>query len=359
MLIRKTYGLIALICILTLTSMPTFAQSSIVDNFYVVNDNGIMGINRVNGKQNTKISLASNLAEQSTQNSPDTILDAKIDRSTQLLYVVRGPIVMSDTTPKLSRIEQINLTTGTSQVIYERQAIFNVNISPGGSQAIVSYYEGEILFSPLHMCVLLIAKGTCIELDLTIHSTFSIHWLDENSVTVQFGGNKLYEIDTNTQQITLLKGLENWYIESTAPIPLTRTLLVAATPSIPNGQLNPVHLLLYETDTGNVTDYAYQINSADTAYLAPDLELSPNGQYFMVGTYGTRRIVEFKTGRIVTELAKVSQVAWSSDNVHALISQTTSETNDTVTSQILNLDLQNGLSTSVLSTTDPGFLVAP
>jgi hypothetical protein len=371
MLMRSTYLSMALICILVLTTLPTFAQSDqgtakpgLVDSnlFYVINDNSIASINIISGEQVPRVSLTANLISQSTPTdviSPDIVLTAKIDQSTHLLYVVRGPLTPGDTTPKVTRIEQINLISGASLIVYERQTIVNVHTSPDGSKAIVSYYEGKFADSPLHMCVLSIATGRCTELALIIHSTSSIYWLDEKTLMVSLGGFKLYSIDTSTQQITLLKGLENWYVEGVAPIPQTYNFLVAAVPSVPDGQLNPARLLIYEMDTGRVTDYPYQITSNDVAYLGPDLEVSPNSQYFVVGGYTTLRIVEFKTGRIVTELPKVTQVAWPSDGAHVLVSLTSSETIDTVTSQTMNIDLQTGASTVVFSTTDPGILVVP
>jgi hypothetical protein len=317
-------------------------------NFILVSANGFSVIDPDSSRTVFSSPYLDNEFSTTSNTVSDVVLDSDWNQATNSLFVVRGPFVQGDSTPVLTRVEQINMLTGESSLVYADETIWRLVVSPDGSHISILYFEGPVGLSRMWMCILTVITKQCGSSQPVYDATY-VEWVDSQALLVFTIGIDLYLLDSLTLQKTSIPLSGNWYFESVAIVPNTRTLMITAS------QINPIpstsvpdRLLVYDLDKESIVPFGYQVNAADVWFsLDTGLLMSPNGQYLIIFGMEVARIIDMVSQTPVIDIRDIYTVVWVQDNHRSLVVQSISQGNDLTTLQLISVNMQTGEHTVV------------
>ncbi len=248
--------------------------------------------------------------------------DVKIDPAQHFVYTVEGPLTQNGlgTETEANQVFQINILTKDRKLLFSASDITTLTISPDSQLMLTNHYvSGGRETNTQTLCVLDTSTGQCTEINARI-GPGTERWIDNQTFVATFQSDQtLHTVNAKTFAQQALPGLESWWIYDDVLVPGQRLLLIGAH-SRTAPVTSPAQFLTLNLDTSQVTVLAY--SAANASYVSlTDMQLSPNGNYFLYGDSYNYELVDFHTGTIISELTKVVYVVWTPDSQNLIAIQ--------------------------------------
>jgi hypothetical protein len=99
------------------------------------------------------------------------------------------------------RVLKIDVKQTNVEVLYKGSNLEDLIPSPDGQRILLTYFEGDLGRSELHVCLLDIQAKTCNDFKLGVYSNGDyVRWLD-NRYFVVLRNQKFYVADTTNMQV--------------------------------------------------------------------------------------------------------------------------------------------------------------
>lgn len=276
----------------------------------------IYDLDRLQMTENRSLSLKS-------ENPNEYVSEGIVDYDRQIAFLVIStprPIRRTETTP--SRIIQIDLNTGEEKLIYQRNGIIRLLLSPNGEQAIVTYHWNDQITrdEPEGFCILTFSNGVCDEIELMTRH-WRISWIDEHEfVVLQLEDEfELLIFDATTRMFRGVNLPEQWFVYTAIAIPNTRHVLLSVLNRGETQDFTP-QLFRYYVDDQQLAKLDYDLISVDYAG-APYWLFSADQRYLLYGSSHQAALIDFQTGEVIGEFSDVTQASWSTANQMILVSE--------------------------------------
>jgi dipeptidyl aminopeptidase/acylaminoacyl peptidase len=311
---------------------------------YLLNDTNLRPL------QNTDMQIQLSIPGRSVYDSnPITanqfgVLFSQLISSGEYLYTVEARGQDAQNFPTETRLVRTNLLNQERTVLTNQSGIYAFAVSPDQQRIAVSYYDGAYGVGLRRICIVEVNRSMC-------RNAFDAlaldggYWKDENTF-INTNAAYIRILDVRTFETTEIMYPSEWFMSRATLIPNTDLLFVSGI-SRTNYQIGDIpQFFTFDLNTRQLTDLPYDAISAAVDPIE-FVDFSPNGHYLIygqLGPLGNLAIVEFDTGRLISQAEKVFNYGWM-DNT-TLVLQTDRFTPQP---QIFQVDMTTGITTLIAS----------
>ncbi len=298
--------------------LPTLVSSSLQsgNSVFLLRDSSLISLDLTTAQQATHLnlpieqSLSVEALTSASTNNVVSLISVAVDPGAQFLYTVESTARDSRGRTTATRFVQTNVFSEARRVLLDRPGLFSFTFSPDGQRIAISYFEGEYGGSRRYACVLDLASGNCPQINRSLAGNPAV-WLDNHTFVLLSEERNLYRVDARTLELRELPVSDGWDILSAVQIPATNSLLISANPW--DYTPAPAQFLTLNLDTMIVSDFAYDALDSDYTSVQ-DWAFSPDGRFLLYGSTFEMALVEFQTGRLISEFEGVIQATWLRDS---------------------------------------------
>jgi hypothetical protein len=234
-----------------------------------------------------------------------------LDADDQEIYVLTGPNCCQASERGLSQVVEVDLRTGTAQIVFEKTSLVAMHLLPGDHRISLAFYPADLArisgTEPIHACILDISAGVC-EDTFGISKYEHVHWLENGTfvgtIEPDTGDKRSsYLVDLNTHESRELPVIALYVL----PIP-GEAHAVLLTNGIGAGNFTRLDL-----ETLDTTVFTVQGEYDATREFYP-VSFSPDGRYLLFSYDHAARIAESGTGAVVARFEDLLAPQWLPDS---------------------------------------------